>query len=404
MIRVRRVILGALVLATLMVAAGGCSSGGDDHDSGIQFTGADPAETAQSSDLAGCGEVADDDAARDCYAEALSALFEGDDDPSSALEEAAVAAYSDPTGRLLGDCHGLMHTVGREFAAEHDVTLASLMTFLPQSNEPGCTAGFAHGLVTGVAPQIDLSRPAEAAAVCDETDTRYQRYSCIHGFGHAFMRLVREDLDAALQLCAALGDVNAPDCSQGAFHDYWFAVIGADDTEPPEEVADDPRELCGAQDPQFVRPCWYRAFVDDRPDQPVDGVEAIEALCTGLEGLQRQACITAASVVGPPDPSAQLAICTDFEGEDAVSCIRGTKVQNLLATAAPEDLVALIRQCDGFPGATRLACYRWLGKVLAVLTDGAFEDFGCGSLPDAPARRACVEGVRSMNGALETFS
>ena len=272
MIRVRRVILGALVLATLMVAAGGCSSGGDDHDSGIQFTGADPAETTEPSDLAGCGEVADDDAARDCYAEALSALFEGEDDPSSALEEAAVAAYSDPTGRLLGDCHGLMHTVGREFAAEHDVTLASLMTFLPQSNEPGCTAGFAHGLVTGVAPQIDLSRPAEAAAVCDETDTRYQRYSCIHGFGHAFMRLVREDLDAALQLCAALGDVNAPDCSQGAFHDYWFAVIGADDTEPPEEVADDPRELCGAQDPQFVRPCWYRAFVDDRPDQPVDGV------------------------------------------------------------------------------------------------------------------------------------
>ena len=32
------------------------------------------------------------------------------------------------------------------------------------------------------------------------------------------------------------------------------------------EVVDDPRELCGAQDPQFVRPCWYRAFVDDRPE------------------------------------------------------------------------------------------------------------------------------------------
>jgi hypothetical protein len=297
-----------------------------------------------------------------------------------------------------------MHTVGREFAAGHDVTLASLMTFLPQSNEPGCTAGFAHGLVTGVAPQIDLSRPADSAAVCDETDTRYQRYSCVHGFGHAFMRLVREDLDGALQLCAALGDVSAPDCSQGAFHDYWFAVIGADGTEPPEEVVDDPRELCGAQDPQFVRPCWYRAFVDDRPDHPVDGVEDIEALCTGLDGLQRQACITAASVVGPPDPSAQLAICTELEGEDAVSCIRGTKVQNLLATAAPEDLVALIRQCDGFPGATKAECYRWLGKVLAVLTDGAFEEFGCRSLPDAGMRRACVEGVRSMNGALETFS
>jgi hypothetical protein len=38
------------------------------------------------------------------------------------------------------------------------------------------------------------------------------------------------------------------------------------------------------------------------------------------------------------------------------------------------------------------------------MTDGAFEEFGCRSLPDAPARRACVEGVRAMNGALETFS
>jgi hypothetical protein len=399
----RRVILGIAVLVALAAAAVACS--GEDEPPESSSPSAE-AETppAEERGLQECGGISDADTARDCYAEALAALFEGEDDPAGPLEEVAVAAYSDPTGRLLGDCHGLMHTVGREFAAEHDVTLASLMTFLPQSNEPGCVAGFAHGLVTGVAPQIDLSRPAESAAVCDETTTRYQRYSCVHGFGHAFMRLVREDLDEALRLCGALGDASAPDCSQGAFHDYWFAVIGADDTEPPAEVVDDPRQLCGAQDPQFVRPCWYRAFVDDRPDRPVDGVEDIEALCTGLAGLQRQGCITAASVVGPPDPSAQLAICTELEGEDAVSCIRGTKVQNLITTAAPEDLVALIRQCDGFPGETKLECYRWLGKVLAVLTNGAFEDFGCGSLPEAAARRACVQGVRSMNGALETFS
>jgi hypothetical protein len=399
---VRRAILGLLVLAALAASGVACSGGDGEPEASPPSTSA--GTTAEGEGLEACGETADDDAARGCYAQELAALFEGEDDPSGPLEEAALAAYSDPTGRLLGDCHGLMHTVGREFAVEHDVTLASLMTYLPQSNEPGCTAGFAHGLVTGVAPQIDLSRPAEAAAVCDETETRYQRYSCVHGFGHAFMRLVREDLDEALRLCEALGEANAADCSQGSFHDYWFAVIGADDTDPPEEVSDDPAELCASQAPQFVRPCWYRAFIDDRPDEPVDGVEDIEALCAGLEGLQRQGCITAASVVGPPDPSAQLAICTELEGEDAVSCIRGTKVQNLLGLAAPEDLVALIRQCDGFPAETKRACYRWLGKALAVLTDGAFEQFGCRSLPDAPARRACLQGVRSMNGALETFS
>jgi hypothetical protein len=403
MTRVRRVILWALVLAAFAPAAVACSGDGE-PDSVSPSTSAETAPAEDERSLASCTEIEDDEDARGCYAQALSALFEAEEDPSGALEEAAVAAYSDPTGRLLGDCHGLMHTVGREFAAEHDVTLGSLMTYLPQSNEPGCTAGFAHGLVTGVAPQIDLSKPAEAAAVCQDTETRYQRYSCVHGFGHAFMRLVREDLDEALSLCAALGEASAPDCAQGSFHDYWFAVVGADDTEPPEDVVDNPRELCAGQEAQFVRPCWYRAFIDDRPDEPVDGAEAIEALCAGLESLQRQGCITAASVVGPPDPSAQLAICTELEGEDAVSCIRGAKVQNLITLAAPEDLVALVRQCDGFPGQTKLACYRWLGKVLGVVTNGAFDEFGCPALPEAPARRACSQGVREMNGALETFS
>ncbi|MGH3011268.1 MAG: hypothetical protein ACRDMY_05405 [Gaiellaceae bacterium] len=388
-------------LAAVAVAAG-CSSGGDDHGAGPLTDTSPTTETTEPvADLDDCAAIAELEDARACYAAALSALVRDADDPSSALEQIAVAAYSDPSGRLLGECHGLMHTVGREYAGEHAVTLENLMSYLPQTNEPGCSAGFAHGLVTGVAPQIDLGDPAASAAVCDETDTRYRRYSCIHGFGHAFMRLVREDLPAALELCSALG-AEAPDCSQGAFHDYWFAAIGADDTTPPETLVDDPRELCGAQAEEFVRPCWYRAFIDDRPDAPIASAAEILALCEGLDGLQRQACITAASVVGPPDPRVQLSICAELDRMDAVNCIRGTKVQNLIASP-PEDLVALIRQCDGFPAATRLACYRWLGKVLVVLTDGEFEQFGCETLTAGP-RRACLRGASEIDGPLVTFS
>jgi hypothetical protein len=229
----RTVVLAGLAVALLATA---CSSG-DDERSGDR--------APQEPDLEACAAIADAEAARDCYAQAFSALMRDADDPGPALEEIAAAAYTDPSGRLLGDCHGLMHTVGREYAVEHGVTLESLMTYLPQTNEPGCSAGFAHGLVTAVAPEIDLSDPRASARVCDEAQTRYRRYSCVHGFGHAFMRLVREDLDAALELCSALGP-DAPDCSQGAFHDYWFAVAGADDAPAPEAVVEDPRELCGA--------------------------------------------------------------------------------------------------------------------------------------------------------------
>jgi hypothetical protein len=106
--------------------------------------------------------------------------------------------------------------------------------------------------------------------------------------------------------------------------------------------------------------------------------------------VQRDGCITAASVVAPPGPGLQLALCAELEGDEAASCIHGTKVQNLIASP-PEDHVALLAG-DGFPGATRLECYPWLGKTLAVLTNGEFEQYGCGCVANAgrggPACRA----------------
>jgi hypothetical protein len=394
-------VLAVAALAALAVAGGVVLLAGEDDGSDATA----PAETRSARDESGglerCAALADD-SARACYAEELNALVDEAAEPGAALEEIAVAAYTSDDGFLLANCHGLMHTVGREYALARGLVLANLMDVLPQTNEPGCSAGFAHGLITGVAPEIDVSRPGRSAAVCDETTTRYQRYSCVHGFGHAFMRISGEELPEALRLCGALG-AEAPDCAQGAFHDYWFAVVGADDTERPETVVEDPRALCGGQAPEFVRPCWYRAFVDDRPDEPVASGTDIETLCTGLDGLQRDACVTAASVVGPVDPRDQLSICTELGGEDVLSCIRGTKVQNLIASPG-EELVALLRRCDAFPAATGLACHRWLGKVLAVLTNGEFEQFGCPAASSEPSRRACVQGARASDEALETFS
>jgi hypothetical protein len=127
------------------------------------------------------------------------------------------------------------------------------MDYLPRGNDPGCAAGFAHGLVTGVGSDIDPSRPQQALSVCGDAGTRFQRYSCIHGFGHAFMRIYGDRLELALPMCRALGPGSAPDCAQGAYHDYWFAVLGADDATPPADSATNPRELCADQPASFVR-------------------------------------------------------------------------------------------------------------------------------------------------------
>jgi hypothetical protein len=397
--RSRRPALAVLATAVVLVVAAFAAvlifrSGSDEPAS------APPA----AADLERCRGLADD-TARDCYTREFLSTVRGQDDPKPAVEVIADSAWKQG-GFLLSNCHGLMHTVGRTYASDEGVTLGTLMDYLPQSNDPGCSAGFAHGLVTAVAPQIDPGDPRAAATVCADAGTRYQRYSCVHGFGHAFMRINDDRLAPALELCRALGPEAAPDCAQGAYHDYWFAVAGTDDASlPAGDAVTSPWELCAAQPREFVRPCWYRAFVDNRPEGfEVRSASDLDDLCDGLGGLQREACMTAASVIGPPDPAAQLVICARLRVQsDAVSCIRGTKAQNLLGQ--PTDAyVGLIERCDAFAGATRTACYEWLGKTLSVLTDGEFERTGCSQLARADARAACVAGARTMDEALVTFS
>jgi hypothetical protein len=86
-----------------------------------------------------------------------------------------------------------------------------------------------------------------------------------------------------------------------------------------------------------------------------------------------------------------------------VSCIRGTKVQNL-RNPATEEYLRVFSRCPRFSGSVRSECRRWLGRVIAVVTDGAFERDGCPRLPTAAARRDCVSGARRIDEPLVTFS
>jgi hypothetical protein len=182
-------------------------------------------------------------------------------------------------------------------------------------------------------------------------------------------------------------------------------VNGLDDTQKPDNPITEPRELCAAQPAEFVRPCWYRAFVETARGTRVESAAQFEELCGGLTGLQRQACVTGASVIGPPDPRNQLTVCASLDDpQDVEACIRGTKVQNLL-NFDPQLQIDLIQDCNKtFRGSLALMCDRWLGKTLGVISDGEFRTTGCPKLPTPAARRACQAGVKSMEGALVTFS
>jgi hypothetical protein len=92
-----------------------------------------------------------------------------------------------------------------------------------------------------------------------------------------------------------------------------------------------------------------------------------------------------------------------FRTASTSDSVRGTKVQNLL-DASTADYVALIEGCELFDRMPRVDCYRWLGRTLAVMTDGPFGEEGCQQLQSAGARRECGGGALSMDEALVTLS
>ena len=356
-------------------------------------------EVAAASRLCEPGEGTSLDQTQVCLERRLLAAVSGAGGAAAALPQVDAAAKQ--AGGVLADrCHLLMHWVGRTYAIEHHVTLASLQSYLPRTNDPGCSAGFAHGLISALGPALRGSDPKAAARVCDRSPTRYQLYSCVHGLGHAYMRAYFEALPLALRLCSQLPERDVVDCSQGAFHDYWFAE-GRVDGIHPAGAAKTPRQLCGAQAARFVRACWYRAFLESPPDRPLDNASQLRSVCSGLAGLQLEGCITgAATVVASTDPARQLDGCARL-GALALACARGTAVHDLLGAPLPAK-VALVAHCDGF-GGTREACVEWIAKSLNVVTDGTFLARGCPQV--APAdRAACRRGAASFRGALETFS
>jgi hypothetical protein len=83
--------------------------------------------------------------------------------------------------------------------------------------------------------------------------------------------------------------------------------------------------------------------------------------------------------------------------------VRGAKVQNL-QDAPVEAYVRVVGGCRRFAPAARAACYRWLGKAVAVVTDGEFGRTGCPQLAGGGARRECEAGARRMDEPLVTFS
>ncbi|MDX6483143.1 MAG: hypothetical protein QOE95_914 [Gaiellaceae bacterium] len=379
----RRLALAALVaLAVAGAVARAAPAGGSPH------AGAKPW-------LWQCEQILGEEPRYLCYVRLLLLDVDSSRDPARELPRIDRRARLAGTS-LEGSCHVLMHEVGRRYAAEHRLTLASLQQVVPRSNDPTCSAGFGMGLIMELGPEIIRDGGKEAARTCERLPTRYRAYTCVHGLGHALMRGYHGRLRQAVAACRQLAPNDAPDCAQGAFHDYWISLRGADGTTRPLRPDTSPRSVCNGH-LWYVRPCWYRYFVEQTSiavNSPGDVLRA----CSGLRGLQRSGCVGGAALQLGGDPLAQARLCAQLPAHDTASCLRGAQVQTLARD--PRRQLKLIRGCASLRPSARPDCYAWYGRTLAVVTDRRFD---CGRL-SRPGRLGCRAGARRENRALVTFS
>jgi hypothetical protein len=303
-------------------------------------------------------------------------------------------------GAVEAGCHVLMHEVGREFARDRHLTLESLQHYVPRSNNPNCSAGFGMGLVMYLGPQIIRSGGRSAVRTCERLPTRYRQYTCVHGLGHALLRAYHGDLGEAVRACRKLQKTFAPDCAQGVFHDYWISLRGADGTTTPRRALS-PRTLCDGR-LTYVKPCWYRYFLESPTALPVRDAADLRRSCRELDALERFGCISAAALTISSNPFDQMRVCATLRAADATACLRGVPDQALAGESAQQ--LRLIRECARVVVGARRGCYEWLGRTLAVVTNGAFRASGCTKLSAVVARRDCVSGASRMGDALVTFS
>jgi len=209
------------------------------------------------------------------------------------------------------------------------------------------------------------------------------------------MRGYHESLFLAVRACRKLGAAAAPDCAQGAFHDYWIALRGADESTVPMHAVQSPRRLCGEPDYRaYAVQCWYRYWIEQVPGPSVDSAAAVLKLCRGLTGGGRVGCIAGAEKAALDTPVGQARMCERMTAADGLACLRG--VANQAYAGQPRRERAFLSVCRRMKAPA--GCAAWLGQTFNVLENGRFR------CPAGALHAACVIGTHRWRQPLVTFA
>lgn len=332
----------------------------------------------------------------DCWAKQASAALRQDGADPLVILPQLESQLTKEDFQIAQFCHNAMHTTGRQFAEENNVTLATLQNYIPKSDSSNCPAGFVHGMISVMG--IDSNNAPELIRLCSKEDSRARRIACAHGIGHAFRRSFIEDDDMkkTIAACKAMGEKVASDCAQGAYHDYLFAFAGIDDTKKPANLKK-VSEVCQNKPSDFIAECWYRLFTFYPAAFEIKSAKDMRRFCAKTDAAR--ACFSAgmSAFNNPPRLPDQ---CRPFRGQAAEDCFAGIslKVPEVLEPKSQRErrrkieqrqqaIAFLMKRCLLMPdGRGERACAYWLSydsvNGLSLAQTPAEEEAICSKVND----------------------
>jgi hypothetical protein len=137
--------------------------------------------------------------------------------PKAALANLKVLYAKDPF--VVSQCHQLIHSVGNVAAEMYGGDIGKAFTY----GDGFCWSGYYHGVVEQALKQFNPDTVAAqgdgfCANIPGKAQYSFDYFNCVHGLGHGYMAVTKNELFASLDLCETLtGGWEKESCYGGVY-------------------------------------------------------------------------------------------------------------------------------------------------------------------------------------------
>lgn len=170
-------------------------------------------------------------------------------------EKVLAKLLKDSKEGLAWDCHQQAHIIGRTAFEVFGKSVFSTSFY-------NCHSGYIHGAMEAFIKQnSDIDLKKKVIDLCNQFDTSFSKFECLHGIGHGILAYYDYDLPESLNFCKALGDeFSQASCYGGAFMENIMTAIGKGaGGHQTSWVSDDPYFPCNKvdqEDNQLQTQCY----------------------------------------------------------------------------------------------------------------------------------------------------